>query len=159
MKDEITRWFDYDAWATHQLLSAVASLSSDVFAQELAGPLSSVRQQCVHLLSVNDRYLSRLMQLPVPDVSQESFSDPGELLAYHEAVQKRLRGYLETLTPSDLSVTIEHQTRRGLYVATLEETLRHMVNHATYHRGQIACLLKLHGVEPVDTDYIIWINQ
>lgn len=158
MKDELTRWFEYDEWATHLLLKAVSSLSKEQFAQELAGPLSSVRQQCVHLLSVHDRYLARVTDQPVPNVSPESFTDPGELLAYHETIQKRLHAYLASLTPADLPVTIEHHTRRGLFLATLEETLRHMLNHATYHRGQIACLLKLHGIEPVDTDYIIWIN-
>jgi uncharacterized damage-inducible protein DinB len=41
-------------------------------------------------------------------------------------------------------------------VLTVEETVLHMVNHGTYHRGQIASLLKIHGVEPIDTDLVIW---
>ena len=34
--------------------------------------------------------------------------------------------------------------------------LRHVVNHATYHRGQIASKLKRLGVEPPATDFVFW---
>lgn len=43
-----------------------------------------------------------------------------------------------------------------MFVQSVEQTFFHMVNLGTYHRGQIACLLKIHGVEPVDTDLVIW---
>jgi uncharacterized damage-inducible protein DinB len=34
--------------------------------------------------------------------------------------------------------------------------LRHIVNHATYHRGQIASKLKRFGIEPPNTDFFFW---
>ena len=33
---------------------------------------------------------------------------------------------------------------------------RHVVNHSTYHRGQVASKLKRLGVEPPVTDFIFW---
>jgi uncharacterized damage-inducible protein DinB len=34
--------------------------------------------------------------------------------------------------------------------------LRHVVNHATYHRGQVASKLKRLGVEQPPTDFVLW---
>jgi len=149
----------YDAWATAQLLEAVAALSPAQFVEEFAGSLSSVRQQLAHLISVTDRYCARLAQEAVPDVAAESFATPQELIAYEAQVRRRLNDFITGLAEDDLSHLQEHATRRGPFRATVGQTLCHMVNHATYHRGQVACLLKLHGVDFADTDLIIWLNQ
>jgi uncharacterized damage-inducible protein DinB len=150
---------DYDAWATAKLLGSIRSLSQEQFVQEFAGSLSSVRQQFVHLLSVTDRYRARLAQEPVPDVSPESFATPQDLITYEAQVRRQLNSFVGGLANADLSRVQEHETRRGSFWASIEQTLQHMVNHATYHRGQVACLLKLHGVDFDDTDFIIWLNQ
>jgi uncharacterized damage-inducible protein DinB len=34
--------------------------------------------------------------------------------------------------------------------------LRHVVNHSTYHRGQVASKLKRLGVEQPMTDFVFW---
>ena len=156
---DIYKLLDYDAWATGKLLEAVESLSPEQFAQEFAGSLSSVRQQFVHLLSVTDRYRARLAQELVPDISPESFETAQDLISYEAQMRRRLNNFVNGLEQDDLSRVQEHPTRRGMFRASGAHTLLHMVNHATYHRGQIACLLKLHGVEFADTDFIIWLNQ
>jgi uncharacterized damage-inducible protein DinB len=74
-------------------------------------------------------------------------------------VRQRLNHFANNLDEAQLSQVIEHATRRGVYRASVQQTVIHMVNHATYHRGQVASLLKLHGVDFADTDFIIWINE
>jgi len=37
--------------------------------------------------------------------------------------------------------------------------LRHVVNHSTYHRGQVAAKLKRLGAEPPATDMIFWVME
>ena len=156
---DIRQLLDYDAWATAQLLEAVKTLSPEQFVEESAGPLSSVRQQFTHLLSVSDRYLARMAREPVPDVQPESFTTPQELVAYAAQMRSRLNAFAAELREEQLSQVIEHETRRGPFRATVRQTIQHMVNHATYHRGQVACLLKFHGVDFPDTDFIIYLNR
>lgn len=158
----IYQLLDYDAWATTKLLEAVETLSPEQFVQEfagVAGSLSSVRQQFVHLLLVADRYRARMAHEEVPDVSPEDLATPQDLVTYERQMRLRLNDFMDCLAGDELSRFQEHQTRRGAFYASVEQTLQHMVNHATYHRGQVACLLKLHGVPFADTDFIIWLNQ
>jgi uncharacterized damage-inducible protein DinB len=37
--------------------------------------------------------------------------------------------------------------------------LRHIVNHSTYHRGQVAAKLKRLGVEQPLTDFFFWVME
>lgn len=39
---------------------------------------------------------------------------------------------------------------------TIQQVLFHLINHSTYHRGQIATLMKQSGLEPINTDYIFY---
>ena len=58
---------------------------------------------------------------------------------------------------ADLEKTIEYQNSRGTKFAnTVFDMLFHVINHSTYHRGQINSLLKQNGLEPVLTDYIFY---
>ena len=51
------------------------------------------------------------------------------------------------------------RTKQDTLHVSPAEVLRHVVNHGTYHRGQVAALLKLHGVDFPETDYISWKNK
>jgi uncharacterized damage-inducible protein DinB len=37
--------------------------------------------------------------------------------------------------------------------------LRHVVNHTTYHRGQVASKLKRFGVQQAETDLTFWARE
>lgn len=148
--------FAYDRWANERLLSSLSRLTTVDYRRELNGSLSSVQQQAFHLISVPDRYRARLVQEPVPDLSAEQFPTAEALLTYAQAVAQRLEAFAQSFTDADLTQIIRHQTRRGDFVLSLEDTLWHMVNHSTYHRGQLAMLLKLLNVDYPDTDIVYW---
>jgi len=42
------------------------------------------------------------------------------------------------------------------YKNNVESIMIHLVNHSTYHRAQIATLLRQQGFEPVNTDFITY---
>ena len=52
-----------------------------------------------------------------------------------------------------------HNTRGQAFETSAEDILMHVFNHGTYHRAQIARDLRQHSLNPVDTDYIIYVRQ
>lgn len=64
--------------------------------------------------------------------------------------------YLADLPQKDLSAAISYKSTDGkAFESTLSDILIHVVNHGTYHRGQIALLVAQTGTRPVATDYIV----
>jgi len=62
---------------------------------------------------------------------------------------------LHILDMGNLATEIAYRTTAGSpFVNKANDTLFHVVNHSTYHRGQIALLFRQNGIEPLPTDYI-----
>jgi uncharacterized damage-inducible protein DinB len=76
-----------------------------------------------------------------------------------ERAYRRFEELCPTLTPERLNTVL---TVRGPgFTATLPRSaiLRHIVNHANYHRGQVACKLKRSGIELPNTDFFFWVIE
>jgi uncharacterized damage-inducible protein DinB len=57
----------------------------------------------------------------------------------------------------ELSQTIHYLTRKGkAFTNTVQDILFQVINHSTYHRGQIATEFRQSGLEPLLTDYIFY---
>lgn len=70
----------------------------------------------------------------------------------------RLIAFTET-TP-DLDRSLTYATSAGQQMTNcVADVLTHMVNHATYHRGQLATLVKQLGGVPAATDFVVWVRS
>jgi uncharacterized damage-inducible protein DinB len=63
----------------------------------------------------------------------------------------------EFLQTKNLKESIKYTNSKGQnFTNTTEEIFFHIINHSTYHRGQLVSQLKIEGVEPIVTDYIFY---
>jgi uncharacterized damage-inducible protein DinB len=61
------------------------------------------------------------------------------------------------LPHTGFDTNIEYTSTEGTrFTSTLADILTHVVNHGSYHRGQIARLIAECGAEPPVTDFIVW---
>lgn len=74
-----------------------------------------------------------------------------------EATSEAWAGLIASLPRTGLDTDIEYASTEGTrYTSTLADILSHVINHGSYHRGQIARLIAECGVEPPVTDFIVW---
>ena len=60
----------------------------------------------------------------------------------------------------NLDKMIEYQNTIGeTHHNTVADILFNVVNHSTYHRGQIATQFKRHGITPPVTDYVVLVRD
>ena len=65
----------------------------------------------------------------------------------------------ELLESGDLEGIVFFKTFAGAeFEKKVADILIHIVNHSTYHRGQLAMLMRSAGLEPVSSDYIHWVG-
>ncbi len=163
--NEIRELLAYDAWATGQILEAVTTLGGVApggaasWTRDLNGPRTSLRQQLVHLVITVDTYRALLQGKEPPQERPEEFAEPAELAAFHDAVRERMNALLSELPREALNTVAPWHKKQDTLLVSPAEVLRHVVNHGTYHRGQVAALLKLHGIDFPETDYISWKNR
>jgi len=152
--EEIRQLFDYNDWSNRRSLEGAVQLSDEQFVQPLGSSFSSVRDTLVHICSGEWVWLERCQgRTPAafPDVSNiQTIST----LRDHWAPQAQgLLAFVQGLTKSDLDRVMEYKTFNfGVYKNPVWQSLQHLANHGTYHRGQVTTLLRQLGVKPVLTD-------
>ncbi|MGH9860290.1 MAG: DinB family protein, partial [Candidatus Acidiferrales bacterium] len=81
------------------------------------------------------------------------FADLAALRARWSVSEGELDAFVSSLTQEKLNAEMETRTLDGTrYVQPLWQMMQHLVNHGSYHRGQVATFLRQLGHKPVSTD-------
>ena len=148
--DEARTLMDYNGWANHRLLSAACLLSPAEFVQDLGASFGSIKGTLVHILDSEWHWLQMWQGKPRAQRPQPGdFGDAAALAAAFPPLEDEQRAFIDGLT--DHSLRSHWQINERRYV--LAHLIQHVVNHSTYHRGQVASLLRQLGHTPPATGF------
>ena len=153
---EVRELIDYTRWANEQMLDATAALSTNDFVRDLGNSFPSVRDTLVHVMSAEWVWLSRLLgQSPTEmPVAWKSY-DHAQVRAGWADVARGHAGFVQRLDDADLEGVLDYRLLSGQPgSSTIGQILRHVDNHSTYHRGQVATMLRQLGAKAPTTDLI-----
>ena len=152
--EEMKVLYDYNAWANGRALDAASALSDEQFTKQMGSSFSSVRDTLAHIFGAEWVWLERFQgrsPAALPDVAQFA-ALPGLRAAWLEHETRLLR-FVAALTQEDLNRVMEYKTLKfGTYSNPLWQSMQHLVNHGTYHRGQVTTMLRQLGAQPILTD-------
>lgn len=156
MRDYIRTAWEYNFWASGRLLDAAAALSEADFLRDLGDGVGSVRNKLAHIYGADAVWLARIEGAALPQMPPvDEFPNASELRLKQSTVHEAFGEIIRTATPASLARKVAYRNLKGQDFETpLDEILLHVANHATYHRGQAASLIRrLTGTPPV-TDLI-----
>jgi uncharacterized damage-inducible protein DinB len=160
MQDDVVALFAYDRWANRKVLDACRKLTAE---QYVAGPVpgwSSVCSTVCHIAIATEWNLRTLADGPEESIPTETdlatVDDAAQLL---ERAYRRFDEMRPKLSPERLDTVLTLRWPGGTATLSQWALLRHIVNHSTYHRGQIAAKLKRFGIEQPNTDFFFWVIE
>ncbi len=161
MLGEILELYDYNRWANRRVLTAASRLSPEKFTRDLGSSFPSVRDTLVHILGAEWIWLSRWQGVSPPALPEpQKFPTPAVLATRWRAVEGEQAGFLESLTEAALHEMVAyHNTQGQPFAYPLWRMLRHVVNHSTYHRGQVITLLRQLRAGVVGTDLLLYYDE
>src|SRR5215216_1891345 len=139
--------------------SYVAPLSPEQFTQAVGYSHGSVRDQIVHLMSVDEGWFIELRGVEFPEPFPPATVDDRNIIrAYWDNVEQHMRDYLAALRDDMLFDTPiqEPEEDKDLMVW---QVLLHVANHGTDHRAQLLRLLNDLGVKTEYQDYIFYVYE
>ncbi|MFZ3331108.1 MAG: DinB family protein [Candidatus Acidiferrales bacterium] len=153
--------YDYNAWADHRTLDACAALSSEQFTRDLGSSFGSVRDTLLHIMQVEWLWLERWHgRSPTSFAANGEYSNVESIRARWLEIERDLLDYIASLTTEEVQRVVRHKTTAGVpQAAPLWQMLQHLVNHGTYHRGQVATMLRQLGAKPIGTDLIYFYRE
>jgi uncharacterized damage-inducible protein DinB len=159
--EDLRLLYDYNCWANCRTLDSCAALSEEQFTRDLGSSFRSVRDTLAHICGVEWLWLERWhgrSHNALPQAAE--FPNIESLRRRWDEVERNLLDYVASLTPEDIQRIIQHKTTQGVpQAAPLWQMLQHLVNHGTYHRGQVATMLRQLGAKPISTDLIYFYRE
>ena len=135
--------------------SYVSQLSPEQFTQAVDYSHGSVRDQIIHLISVDDTWFSGLRGVGIPEpLNPGDLHDRASIRAHWDNVEQNMRDYLAELRDDMLVDKPLGGEDKDLI---LWQVLLHVVNHGTDHRAQLLRLLNDLGVKTTSQDYIFYV--
>jgi uncharacterized damage-inducible protein DinB len=160
MQDDIVALFAYDRWANCKVFDACRKLTAEQYVAEPVPGWSSVRSTLYHIVLAAEFNLRTLAGDPDDRIPTEA-----DLATVDDAAQLLERAYCRfeelrpTLTPERLNTVLTLHAIGRTFTLPRWGILRHIVNHSTYHRGQVASKLKRFGIEQEITDFFWWVIE
>jgi uncharacterized damage-inducible protein DinB len=159
--NNIRQLYDYNRWADRRILTVASILASDDFIRPMGNSFSSVRDTLAHILSAEWIWLERWQgRSPKALLDAATFPTVQSLESRWEIVEHDQTQFIEALTPQRLGEELAYINQKGQhYSYPLWQQMVHVVNHSSYHRGQVTTLLRQLGTEAVSTDFLVHYDE
>ncbi len=153
----LRRLYAYNYWARDCQLAGCAKLTSEQFTRILGGSFPSLRDTLVHIAGAEWIWCERWNgRSPRAFPRGELFPTLAALQEYWRGVERDVRHFVAGATDAALSQPFTYINLAGRqWTYPLGETMFHLANHGTYHRGQITTLLRQLGSDAVEIDYLV----
>ena len=148
---------DYHYWARDRMLAALAPLTPEEFVRPLGSSFSSIQDTLGHVYSAEWAWHRRWQgDSPKAQLPSETFPDVAAVTAMWAKTESDVRGFLESLGEAGVERTFEYTTLAGDPGSSVFwHMLQHVVNHGSYHRGQITTMVRQLGHSPPDSTDLI----
>jgi uncharacterized damage-inducible protein DinB len=157
----IQEMFKYNYWARDLQLQACAAVTPEQLSRPLGNSFSSIQETLVHLLGAEWIWLERWRGASpttraAVEFASERFVNLSAIEERWHVVESHMREYLEGLTEDKLTQPLTYANLNGeTWTYALWRTLFHLINHQTYHRGQVTTMLRQIGVQPPQIDFLV----
>lgn len=157
-KKHIQELYEYNRWANGRILDAASRLTADQFTKDLRSSYGSIRDTVTHIMSAEWIWLRRWKGVsPKAMLASSDFPSILLLRTRWAEVEQEQTEFVSSVTEELLRTMISYINTKGeRWTYTLRHMMQHVVNHSTYHRGQVITLLRQLGAEPVATDFLLF---
>lgn len=153
--------YRYNSWADEQVLDAASRVSEADFSRDLKNSFGSVRDTLTHIVWAEWIWLQRWKGVsPTLVFSPSDFPNVASLRERLHTVDVERSAFLTDLPPERLLRPMEYRNLKGqVWRYPLWQQLYQVVNHSTYHRGQVTTMLRQLGATPAATDLLVYYDQ
>jgi uncharacterized damage-inducible protein DinB len=149
---EISQLVAFNRWANERFFEALSQLPAELYGRDLRSSHGGIHGTLAHLITAERGWLYRWQ-----GKSESSMAAIGhmhslaELRAFWENICAEMSQFLASLDDQKLQAMLSTTARTGSYTMPYWQMIQHVVDHSSYHRGQIVTMLRQLGVTPPST--------
>lgn len=147
---DLQTMIDYHYWARDRLLDALESLTPEQYTRDLGSSFRSIHETMVHVYSAEWAWHSRWTGTsPTTHIPSSQYPDVASLRRVWSEHEGKMRAFVDGLGDDGLTRMCEYKMLNGTAASSpFWQMVQHVVNHASYHRGQVTTMLRQLGAQP-----------
>ena len=141
---------DYHYWARDIVLDAVTELPHEQFIKPVESSFRSVRDTVAHIYAADWIWYTRWIgQAPTSLIAYDQFPDATSIRKAWKDLESNVRQLVDNLGEDGINRAFDYKLLCGAPdTAPFWQMLVHVVNHGSYHRGQVTTLMRQLGAHP-----------
>lgn len=146
-KKYFTELAGYNHWADNIAIEWLSQINDEQWNQVIASSFSSIRQTAIHIASAEKIWIDFWKDAPNPVYLSAEFKGTKEdLIAIWKKVSAGLKDFIEEYPEENYRRQVTFKKPNGEDgQMEFSQTFPHMINHSTYHRGQLVTMLRQAG--------------
>jgi uncharacterized damage-inducible protein DinB len=132
------------------VFAAADTLTPEQYTRDLGSSFKSIRDTLVHLYSAERAWYERWQGgAPTGHIAPDSFADLAALRRAWSEAETKVRAFVTAQDEAGFARVYQYKLFNGSPGASpLWQMVTHVVNHGTYHRGQVTTMLRQVGATP-----------
>ncbi|MGH7612562.1 MAG: DinB family protein [Gemmatimonadales bacterium] len=153
--------YRFNRWANARVFDAISGVTQEQFLKDLGSSYPSIRETLTHIVWGEWLWLQRWRGTSPRTVFQATdFPLPDSLKTRWLEVELEQRGFVESTTAERLLCIVRYVNLQGqTWEYPLWRQMYHIVNHSSYHRGQVTTMLRQVGARPIATDFLVFHDE
>lgn len=161
MKELLLSYAQFNLWANQRVCDFLVQIEEEKLNREIVSSFTSLRKTIFHVYGAQALWLKRLggeSPSVFPSYESKSGSETLELLI---ETSQQIIAYVESLSEGQLMEMLDYKNVAGeSFTSCIRDIIQHVVNHGTFHRGQIITMLRQVGYTKLfPTDYIAFCRE
>jgi uncharacterized damage-inducible protein DinB len=140
--------FKYNLWANERVFNSL---------NEFKNPPDKAVELFSHIIASQIIWIDRIQANPAKHKTSWQKFSLSEINELYKNINGEWVKFVSNSTDADIEKEIEYQNTIGeRFRNKIKDVITHVLNHSTYHRGQIASIVRKEGGVPAVTDYIAY---
>jgi uncharacterized damage-inducible protein DinB len=154
LKNIMSNYADYNLWVNQQFVNWLSPKSDELLYAEVPSSFSTIMKTLDHIWSTEEYWFSVISETSLLEKKLESELSKEEILSGLLNSSKKLADYINSLSEEDLVKKVKIINPWFECELPISDYLLQVINHGTYHRGQIVTMGRNIGItDASNTDY------
>ncbi len=152
---------EYNLWANTIVCGWLGQITDEQWNQEIISSFNSIQQTVLHVISAEKAWLERFKKNPnIVWLQSEFKGTKEEHIDLWKKTSTELKSFIDTFDETDLNTNLDFKRLNGeAFSMPYYLLFAHVVNHATYHRGQLVTMLRQAGFTKVGSTDLLGIYR
>lgn len=154
LKKIMTNYAAYNLWVNQQFVNWLSAKSDELLYKDVPSSYSNIIKTLNHIWETEEYWFSIIAETPQPQKKENADLNKEEIFEGLLHTSAKLSAFITSLSDEQLLKTIKIENPWFQCDLPVSDYLLQVVNHGTYHRGQIVTIGRNVGItDASNTDY------